>query len=714
MGLKKCNMRLNDINTYKTNWREPIQSYRAKWLMFSSLFFMQLAVMGQGNPMLRQSTVRAVVIGISDYQNISDLDFAHRDAEAFAEFLQSPAGGDVPTENIRLLLNDDATQMKMAMALDWLQEESRPGDRAYIYFSGHGDVEKKTSRQRGFLLTHDAPATTYMAGGAFPIMFLQDIVGTLVSEQEVQVILIADACRAGKLAGNSIDGNHVTAEELAKSIDNEIKILSCQPKQLSQESERWGGGRGVFSYHLIEGLVGLANSQGGDEMVNLMEIRRYLEDQVGQETTYEQVPMVEGPPNFQLAIIHQESLAALQLRKSEEEMKGVVAMKKRSPESIPDTSVWRLYLQFKDALDQKQLLHPAGTSAYDLYQEIKDAPVMEPYRDEMKRDLASALHDEAQQAINNYLKSSPDELRRRWSNDQRYEAYPEYLGKAAELLGPSHFMYEDLITRQLYFEGVRLRLQAEREEDPERYQQALVKQEEAIQRDSSAAYAYNELGLLYRRMKQKEKAESYFYQALDPSPGWVLPLTNLITNYAELGRVDSALAVGQRSLQIDSTFALTYHNLGFTYEVAEQWTDAVTYYQRATQLNPDYANSFYNLGFAHYHLDQLEKTEENFLEYLKIVPDDAAVWGDAAIVAEELGKTDEKVHYLGKVLELMPKNKEALLELVRTLVDKGDVDAAMDQLEKAVEKGFRDREKLELLTPLQKSNRFRELLKKME
>ncbi len=44
---------------------------------------------------LEGTTTRAVVVGISDYQDekISDLKYAHRDAIAFAAWLQSPAGG---------------------------------------------------------------------------------------------------------------------------------------------------------------------------------------------------------------------------------------------------------------------------------------------------------------------------------------------------------------------------------------------------------------------------------------------------------------------------------------------------------------------------------------------------------------------------------------------------------------------------------------------
>jgi hypothetical protein len=57
----------------------------------------------------------AVVVGISDYQDkdIPDLCFADWDAEAFANFLRSPAGGNVKPENLQLLTNEKATMAQM-------------------------------------------------------------------------------------------------------------------------------------------------------------------------------------------------------------------------------------------------------------------------------------------------------------------------------------------------------------------------------------------------------------------------------------------------------------------------------------------------------------------------------------------------------------------------------------------------------------------------
>jgi uncharacterized caspase-like protein len=111
----------------------------------------------------------AVVVGISDYQDegIPDLRFADKDAEAFAGFLQSPAGGSLDEDHLKILLNEQATMAQFAIALDWLMEKIGENDQAIIYFSGHGDVEKRTLTQPGFLLCWDATPKVYMAGGAF-------------------------------------------------------------------------------------------------------------------------------------------------------------------------------------------------------------------------------------------------------------------------------------------------------------------------------------------------------------------------------------------------------------------------------------------------------------------------------------------------------------------------------------------------------------------
>ena len=68
------------------------------------------------------AVTRAVVIGISDYQEkeIPDLRFADKDALAFANFLRSTAGGSLDNDHLQVLTNQKATAGQIAAALDWL------------------------------------------------------------------------------------------------------------------------------------------------------------------------------------------------------------------------------------------------------------------------------------------------------------------------------------------------------------------------------------------------------------------------------------------------------------------------------------------------------------------------------------------------------------------------------------------------------------------
>lgn len=95
----------------------------------------------------------------------------------------------------------------------------------------------------------------------------------------VDITYIIDACHSGKLAGG-MDGSKHTSYALKNTLSrNSTVLLSCDANQLSLEGLSWGEGRGLFSYYLEEGLLGLAESNQ-DEVISLYELKRYLEEKV--------------------------------------------------------------------------------------------------------------------------------------------------------------------------------------------------------------------------------------------------------------------------------------------------------------------------------------------------------------------------------------------------------------------------------------------------
>ncbi|NOT50689.1 MAG: hypothetical protein HOP10_05385, partial [Chitinophagaceae bacterium] len=284
------------------------------------LFVDGLSAQNKNTPAFEPANTFAVVIGISNYENESiNLNYANRDAQVFADYLQSKAGGSVPLENIRLLLDTNATTAAIYNALNWVRDkcdlnkienEGKPA-LVYFYFSGHGDVETDTKANLGFLISFNTPPNNYL-NNAIRIEDLNYYAHTMSVDLDANVIMITDACRSGKLAGSNNKGSFLVGKELSAAKEKEIRIASCNPNELSNEDERWGGGRGVFSYYLITGLKGLAD-KNNDNFVTLNEIKHYVDsciatDQVLKESKLKQTPVLEGSQQFKLASVNKEEL----------------------------------------------------------------------------------------------------------------------------------------------------------------------------------------------------------------------------------------------------------------------------------------------------------------------------------------------------------------------------------------------------------------------
>jgi tetratricopeptide (TPR) repeat protein/uncharacterized caspase-like protein len=500
-------------------------------------------------------TTRAVVIGISDYQDkdIPDLRFADRDAEAFANFLRSPAGGVLDGDHLKLLTNEKATAGRIAEALDGLIEQAKEGDQVIIYFSGHGDVEGKKISQPGFLLCWDAPVKVYMGGGTYSLSFLQEVVTTLSVQNKARVTVITDACHAGKLAGSQIGGSQLTSANLAKQYANEVKILSCQPNEFSLEGEQWGGGRGVFSYHLVDGLFGLAD-RNGDGTVTVGELDRYLEDNVTAEAAPQsQVPMLLGNKTERLAAVSPKILADLQKAKTAGLPVFAMTEGRGFEDEIlakADSSIRQQYLAFKKAVAEKRFFEPENDYAEKFYASLSQNESLSPLRGFMKRNYAAALQDDAQQAMNIWLKADVQQLEC-IGKSLILGPIPRQLGRAAELLGEGHYMYRSLQARKLLFEGIMEMRHRNPDEKLGRLCLSIFRQSQVLEPNSPLPW--HRMSLVYlRNMRHPDSAFFCAREARSLAPNWVLPFADLGYEHSYQKKLELAKQALTEAEAIDS------------------------------------------------------------------------------------------------------------------------------------------------------------------
>lgn len=229
----------------------------------------------------------ALVIGIARYPTLqdNDLQFSERDAELMQEVLTAKDGGNLPFENVHALIGSKATLRNIQQALEeWLPSVSKEGDSVWIYFAGHGDVRNG----KGYLLPYDVDAGD-LEHTAYSMERLGKVFSTRIKSS--WKVLLTDACHSGAITP---DVTEQVNGKLANVDPQVFSFTASQKRESSYESPEIGGGHGIFTYFVAQGLHGQADADGdgyvtADELVDYVrrEVQSYTRERDRRQTPSE-------------------------------------------------------------------------------------------------------------------------------------------------------------------------------------------------------------------------------------------------------------------------------------------------------------------------------------------------------------------------------------------------------------------------------------------
>jgi hypothetical protein len=268
-----------------------------------------IAVVTRKPEMMTQVSGRkyALVIGISQYKDntggIRNLEYADTDARSIYNFLQQPEAGSFAREDMLMLANEQATIAQIRKALTSFIAKPTADDLLVIFIAGHGAPDPSAPHNM-YVIAHDTIVSD-MAGTALPMSELRRYI-----EQNIRckrVVLLLDTCHSAGLATETRDvGNNLAnlyLEKLLYQEEGRAIITSSDVNELSHESERWGNGHGVFTYYLLQGLNGSADTNR-DRLVSVGELFRYVRQKVRLDTEFQQNPrmLIGDSENLALAV----------------------------------------------------------------------------------------------------------------------------------------------------------------------------------------------------------------------------------------------------------------------------------------------------------------------------------------------------------------------------------------------------------------------------
>jgi len=228
----------------------------------------------------------ALVVGINDYNNVPNLNYAVEDALAIKNMLINEYR--FPRKNVRYLIDKEATQSNIKKELSNLMKNAGDNDRVIFYFAGHGETAALGLEEGdiGFLLPYDGDVEDLY----FSAIDMEELKRISKFSKAKHMLFLVDACYGGLAAVNTRSLNTKTPNYLEKIIDeNARQIITAGGKDEKViEKDDWE--HSAFTKNILSGLKDKEADQNQDGYITGSEIGLYLQQHVSEDTDNYQTP----------------------------------------------------------------------------------------------------------------------------------------------------------------------------------------------------------------------------------------------------------------------------------------------------------------------------------------------------------------------------------------------------------------------------------------
>ena len=615
--------------------------------------------------------VYALVVGISDYKKIPDLDYAAADAKSMVDFLRTAEySAGLKIGKIIHLSDSGAERSDIFERGIYTIEKLCSGkvitsrDLILIYLAGHGGA---FNPHDSFFFTYDSE-NMQDAGSSLSLAVLKNYINNWRRTTGAEVLLIFDACRSNtesKVSSASIgmgeEGIKLATSKLT-SRDATYPDIVITASSAGQTALETGSIKhGILTYYLLQGLYGLADDPA-DGKIAIDEIELYVKAAVKKQSDQKQQVQffydgVLKPPVF---VTNTKLKDQAVVRLKNPGTTGIVGTDRGNIANSSDKrsrELNQLIDKFNEALALRHLVVPEGSSAVSYFKAMKkhaNAAVLDSYEIE----LAIDLYDEAQTVLANdlgggryYLRpparsDAPGKSSRKGYNLSYYGDAVKKMNAYLDLRQGHH--EQDWLAVRDYLLGRQLTVEYLEEREPEKMEQALSMFRNSVKQHPHQAYLWQGLGMALIEAGRYDEALESIEKAQELAPNWTYPLASLCQVYLKKGSekawdyeekakalnpkdIGLYLVLGNHYLEDenqasrqqavryfkqaysrDSLSSIVNFSLGMAYHELQQYEQSITYFNNVVRLDPNFKDSYFYLAYDN---EQLGNKEEALRQY---------------------------------------------------------------------------------------------------
>lgn len=241
----------------------------------------------------------ALLIGVSKYQDARfNLSFKTvNDAKSIQTVLLDTQRCAYATENLKLLIDSDATSDGIRKSFEWLEQKvnSTADSTVVIFFSGHGD--RLSSKKDYFLLPYNYNEKEVHNCNFDTVIHSKEILELVTKKllNSKKVVIFFDCCHSSGIAEGKAPGNPLPDDFLNQLQKGEGRVVISACKDYQSSYILRVDDNSLFTKHLAKGLrTNCGTNQTG--YVTVLQLFLYVNREVVKEAlqnSLQQIPILK-------------------------------------------------------------------------------------------------------------------------------------------------------------------------------------------------------------------------------------------------------------------------------------------------------------------------------------------------------------------------------------------------------------------------------------